>query len=261
MSNKAANIIDGVYITTPMHDRPVFDYLMSFAKTLDHLRDIGLPYKYNFGMHSSNLPLTRNILVHEFLHYSNLSRLLFVDSDMSWKAEDVVKLVNSKSGFVSGACTNRKIPLRFCFKPHLRENGKMWRLPKQNLLEVTDAGTGFLCIHRKIFEYIRSQEPENYYYFTLSNGKEEKIHRFFDFSVTEKNKPEGEDFHFSRKARKYGIKAYVDYSCIIGHIGNYCYSGDPTELFGNVVKDQLPLKEKVANADKQAELNSYNIHA
>ena len=95
----------------------------------------------------------RNHLVARALH-AGADKVFFIDADMSWRAEDFIRLVKSGEPLIGGVYQQRT---RY-FHAQLQFTTKFKTMPPvisdDGYLHVHGMGTGFMCIDRKVFEDI-----------------------------------------------------------------------------------------------------------
>src|SRR5579871_1660104 len=95
-----------VMICTPVARAPCLEYTLAFAETAVHLLQTGIRHASQFVVGSSNLPRARNELVARFLA-SGCDDLIFVDDDMGWKPEAIVRLLASDKEVLGGVGRKR----------------------------------------------------------------------------------------------------------------------------------------------------------
>lgn len=117
------------------------------------------------------------------------THLLFLDSDMSFEKDAVLRLLKRKKDIVGADYRTRKLP---------GENTAQLLLGKGELREAEAVATGFMLINLKVFQKIKTP-----WFFWGEN--------------------EGEDHWFCRKAREVGVKVWCDLGVKLKHIGDYAY--------------------------------------
>lgn len=111
------------------------------------------------------------------------THLLFVDSDMVFEPDDVLKLIEANKD-IAGADYNRR------------------KLPPESSRQGDSVGTGFMLIKLSIFEFL----PEPWFFFESNSDGD---------LVT------GEDFWFCRLAKSKGFE--ISCVGKVGHLGDYIY--------------------------------------
>lgn len=174
----------------------------------------------------------RNVIAHNFLQ-SNCDNLMFIDSDMTFEPEAVLRLMawNQTRGIVAGAYEARKEGKVYILSLD-GGNGtegeqKSIAMDGWGLVKAYRVATGFMMIQRQVFEKLRDAHPE---WEHPDNLEDRKLHSFFDFKVTPTGYI-GEDFLFCDRAREVGTDIWVDPTIKLGHMGIHEYHSD----FGNDV--------------------------
>jgi hypothetical protein len=195
----------------------------------------------------------RNHLVARAL-YEGADKVFFIDSDMSWRAEDFVRLVKSGEPLVAGVYQQRT---RYFHGP-LTFAAKFEQMPPvvdaDGLVRMAGMGTGFMCIDRSVFEKIADAGRAPVYMPKIealkkdnpSNGMVLHYRHYFSFDwlmqPVDDIVPEyrdimdamgypyeteggeryvrlqcGEDFTFCNKARDLGFRVVADPKCRLVH--------------------------------------------
>lgn len=127
------------------------------------------------------------------------THLIFLDADMVYPQDTLVRLLSHKKEIVGGLCFKRWPP----FSPTLFE-GEPYKMtlmdpyPEDSLVEVTATGTGCLLVDCRVFE--------------------DMIYPWWQFDETETGGPVGEDVKFCYKARELGYPVFVDTGLKIEHL-------------------------------------------
>jgi len=161
------------------------------------------------------IPRSRNKIADRALELK-AKYVLFIDSDMVFDEDALMRLLARKQHIVSGLCVNRGEPYRPVVKKIDKDN--QWVLVP-NLQDgkfrddVDGVGCAFLLIDTEVFEKV--DKP----WFAMPAWYEDVM---------------GEDYYFCHKAKKAGYNVCVDCSLIIGHIGEHVYTIDdyPQERYG-----------------------------
>jgi hypothetical protein len=89
--------------------------------------------------------------------------------------------------------------------------------------EVLDAGTGFMCIERSVFDELIAAHPETQYFSDGTNDAGAERHAIFDV-IIENGRYLSEDYTFCRRWQKLGGVIWADVtSPRLGHQGSYTY--------------------------------------
>lgn len=172
----------------------------------------------------SILHKNRNILVDMFLD-SGADYLIFIDSDMGFAPESVLRLIASakvmNADIIGAAGLQKTESRRFCCEllyPLQMHNGT-------NLIQAAGIGTAFLLISRKVLEHLAYPAVK----FKISPASEKFYAQIFENEIDEEGNFWSEDYSFCRKARKAGFSVWLDPSIELSHIGKKEWKGAPIE--------------------------------
>lgn len=201
----------------------------------------GIDIQVNSICGCSVVSRARNMIAHEFLK-SNCDSLLFIDSDMTFDPESVTRLLawNQEKPIVAGAYEARKEGKVYILS--LDGDGDNIVMDDMGLVKAHRVATGFMMIHRKVFESLRDLHPE---WEHKDTNTDDRLYSFFDFKVTPGGYI-GEDFLFCDRAREAGFTVWVDPTIKLGHMGIHEYKSD----FGNdILYPKLkPLSKDMSDA-------------
>lgn len=183
--------------------------------------------KYGFDLQladvsgSSIITRARNMLVDRFMT-SNCTDLLFVDADIHFKQEDVLRLLalSHDKDVVCGAYPRRGGATSFFTDIDYTDDGGVTF--DDGLLRVKRIGTGFMLIRRHVLAKLIEDHPEWRYHVDAMD-----THHFsvFDF----KSSPAGyigEDYLFCDRVREAGFRVHLDPNVNLGHYGQKEFTGD-----------------------------------
>lgn len=156
----------------------------------------GFPYDYDvIFKQGSILHYNREEIVKTAIKLK-CTHLLFVDTDMVFQKDAVLRLLERKKDVIGvNSFTHKEPSLPTAFM----EDGQTG-----NLQRAVHVATGFMLIDLKVFEKIK--EPW-FFWKSDENGQ-----------ITM-----GEDYWFCSKAKEAGFEIWCDLSIPIGHIGNKIY--------------------------------------
>lgn len=222
-----------VMFLTPVHDRTAWQYTRSLIESVVMLERYGVRHAEQMVIGNSNLPRARNELVAEFLA-SEATDCIFVDSDMSWKPEDVIRLLASEQLYV-GAVGKKKVavsdkdPEGWCvrFLPDGRDGLEQDAL---GAIKVAGVGTGMVRISREVFERLAAAHPE-WKRPGLASQKPAVRSWYFKFFRFPEDDDRGEDYFLCDAWRELGGSIWIDPEIRLGHAGSTEFSGDISALF------------------------------
>lgn len=157
--------------------------------------------------------VARNRIANRFLQ-GKTDALVFVDSDMSWKGGDLVRLAKRKQDVVGGTYrTKTNEEVRFHVRGPVRKRGELWN--------VHGLPTGFLKISRRALEKIDAKP--------YRHSETETHYDFFPTGVSNRMMW-GEDYGFCRLWLKSGGKIWLDPTLTLRHHdGMQVFAGDVGE--------------------------------
>ena len=221
-----------VFIATPMARHPVRQYAASMDRTTSHLLKLGIRGYVQSVVGISNLAAARNELVADFLA-SDYTDLLWIDDDMGWEPNDVIRLLASDKPVIGGVGAKKRAAAdtdlaKWCMR--LNPNLPLVQ-DEMGAIEVEAVGTGFLKIERGVFEALAAAHPEwkRRGHASMPPKVREKYYGFYLFEDTFEEW--GEDFRFCREWAALGGKTYIDPAIKLVHVGECEYSGNLSALF------------------------------
>lgn len=244
-----------LFISTPMYGgqcagvytKSTNDLSMACAK-------YGIDLKFYYLFNESLITRARNYCVDEFLR-SDYTHMMFIDSDIGFEVKDVLTLLHlceddQTYGVVTGPYPKKTISWEkikaavdagfadqspfnlehfvgdYAFNP--AEGATKFSLLEP--VEIREGGTGFMMIHRSVFEKYAAAYPELKYrpdHIRSANfdGSRE-ITAFFDCVIDKTTKRYlSEDYMFSQYARQAGVKIWMCPWMHLKHVGTYTFGG------------------------------------
>ena len=165
----------------------------------------------------------RSRIANFFINNTDFEYLFFLDSDVGFEADDVLKLLSYNKEMVCGAYPMKTVPLKWNFtitEPRQREG---------DLVAIDKIGIGFSLIHRDVFIRIAKKYPELKYIptneSTTHNPTEAEFnnsyHYFHEMRQGDIYLPE--DLSFFTRARSVGMQAWMDTSINLCHVGSHVF--------------------------------------
>jgi len=185
----------------------------------------------------------RNALVKQFMD-SDSTELLFIDSDINFTSEDVLRIMalGSDKDVLCGCYPRRSNDKMFITDLYYNEHGGI-ELTDEGLLRILRAGPGFMFIRRHVIQKLIDDHPE-WKYFTNMDGSHH--YSIFDFRTTPMGYM-GEDYNFCDRVRESGFKIYLDPETNLGHIGFTEFTGNFGEQVLKPMIEDTISQLKVAN--------------
>lgn len=195
----------------------------------------------------------RNELVNNFLE-SQGTHLMFIDADIGFNPNDVLHMVMADKDVVAGA-----YPLKIhdwdavkkassagnldpkelersatqyvinIHKPDPEMVGQTVDVEiKEGLVEVWDAGTGFMLIKREVIEKMIEAYPETLYYSDKNMSEileRRKRYALFDTMIDADQRYLSEDYTFCRRWQALGGKIHLSVGTVLNHVGTTTFRG------------------------------------
>ncbi len=153
----------------------------------------------------------RNIATHEFLE-SKCDRMLMIDGDMVFTREHVNMILSHDVPIVGGVYCKKKLGLHLVLDSDSVFSKTPMAANVNPLVEVNWTGTGFMMIHRSVFEKMKPNAPE-------CEMEGMRMNAFWRNELG----GHGEDVNFCNAWRALGGKVFVDQRCTLQHEGHAVY--------------------------------------
>jgi hypothetical protein len=217
-----------VFIALPAYDFKVsLKLAVSLAKFTQAAVKHGIDVQIGSVCGCSVVSRARNLLAQDMLE-SSCTELLFIDSDINFEPDDILRLMawvsDPKKGIVAGVPRIRDVNPVYIATLDQDENNEL-TMNRMGLVRAERVATAFMMVRRDVFETLEREHPEWAYY---DKRSDRNLTCMFDFKVTEEGYI-GEDFLFCDRARAHGFEVWVDPTIKLGHMGIQEYLGD----FGN----------------------------
>lgn len=184
----------------------------------------------------------RNLAVARFYQKTQATHFLFIDADIHFDPEAVMRLIRSDHD-VAVAAYPKKCVMWDAVDEHFRtgQTGKdpsrvaaslVMNFKYQNtqivngFAEVLDGPTGFMLIKRDVFTKMHERYPELLCVNDHQNKDLDTYHAVFDCMIDPESKRYlSEDYAFCRRWQQMGGKIYADVMTVLGHVGNIRFQG------------------------------------
>ena len=259
-----------IFVATPMYGGMCSGmYTRSAIDTTTLAARYGIDLKFFYLFNESLITRARNYLVDEFLRAEQYTHLMFVDSDISWDPNDLISLAalcdEDKHPVIGGPYPKKTIawekvrnavdaglgdnsPLDlekytgdFVFNP----TGGNSRISLVEPVDVLETGTGFMMIHRSVFEKFKETYPK--YSYKPDHNRTEHfkgdryIHAYFDTIIdndvwmgkgasNSSDRYLSEDYMFCQLVRKMGLSVWLCPWMVIQHVGHFVFNGNMKDL-------------------------------
>jgi len=249
------------FIATPCYGGQLNEpYFRSVIKMMTFFNGHQIPLAFGTIANESLVTRARNVLVAYFLA-SDYTHLMFIDADIEFQTEDVLKLYAHKKDVVVGAYPKKGVAwdrirsnlsdpankdkelsdrdmasfgsdyaINFKFV-----NKEQKTIGVENgLIKLHDAGTGFMMISREaILKMIKAYPELKYNNDVNINNADLKDHFYalFDTMIDPVDRRYlSEDYTFCRRWQEIGGDVWLDPSISLNHYGHFCFQGNPEAI-------------------------------
>ena len=183
----------------------------------------------------------RNVSVGRFMQKSDAELFLFVDADIDFEPESVIRLIESGHD-ISVACYPKKCIFWDQAKDAVQQNidknmamvssslvvnfGAQNRQIENGFIEVLDGPTGFMLIKREVFKKMEEHYTDLNCVNDHQNRDFDNYCALFDCMIDPVSRRYlSEDYAFCRRWQQMGGKIHADVNTTLGHVGNLPFSG------------------------------------
>ena len=247
-----------LFIATPMYGGQCGGgYTKSIADLMVLCTKYQIECKLFFMFNESLITRARNYLADEFLR-SELTHLMFIDSDITFNAQDVLLMLHLSEGdkdvlcgpYPKKAISWEKVKMAvdkgfadddpnrleafvgdYVFNP----KGGAQSIPLGEPAEVLEIGTGFMMIRRKTFEVFRDKFPQ--YHYKPDHVRTEhfdgsrEIMMYFQAEIDPESKRYlSEDYWFCQKVQEAGLRTWLCPWMKLQHVGTMIFGGSLVDI-------------------------------
>jgi len=236
-----------VFVGMPCYDSVKRETVMALLKLFDQFRTTGIKAQFR-TINSSLVTHGRNMVTCGFLH-SGYDYLLFIDADVSFEPEAVIRMLVTKKDVI---CTPYRLKLRDMkvkYPVSFKDAKKIdiEELGMVDIVEIEAGPAGLMLIHRKVFE--RLMKKNSNYKITIPDHKlkemndevmgvpttedpiSQYLYNFWDTSFyLSSGAWKGEDLAFCDLVRGAGFKIYANIDSETTHHGAYSWKGRFKEI-------------------------------
>jgi len=219
-----------------------------------------VPLAFGTIANESLVTRARNVLLAYFLS-SDYTHLLFIDADIEFQVEDVIKLYAHDKDVIVGAYPKKGVSWQrikdnmqapsneakqftdkeiaaygsdyaINFKFTNREERTIQ--VENGVVKLHDAGTGFMMIKREAILKLLKAYPELKYNndVQINNANiTDNFYALFDTMIDPIDKRYlSEDYTFCRRWQEIGGDIWLDPSISLNHYGHFCFQGNPSAI-------------------------------
>ena len=201
-------------------------FFISMLKFMAAANKLGLNFTVDTMVNESLITRGRNNLVAKFLFNQAATHLMFIDVDLGFDPEAIIRLLLANQDVVGGVYPMKRIPIRYVI------NTVPNPVTMGDLVEVSTLGTGFMMVKRHVIEQLISLHPELKYRDNIGIGAqyEPLMYGLFDTMIDKDDNYLSEDWTFCYLWRMAGGKIFADTGIKLDHTGYHKYAGDLDEL-------------------------------
>ncbi len=228
-----------IYVATPAYGGLVYaGYLTSLMKFERLCKTKGIKVDYEFCYNESLIPRARNTLCHTFMTHTNYTHLLFLDADIEFDPEDVLRLLEANKPIIGGMYPKKKIDWQkmaefinknknieytsellklLCKEPVtiLLNDGDLDM--GKHIIQTRYIGTGIMLIQRSVFDEMKKKYPLDVY-----DCMGTHYFRYFDTEL-KYGVYLSEDYWFCDRWRELGGEVFLMPNFKCKHWGSYAY--------------------------------------
>lgn len=271
------------FIATPCYGGQLTEpYFRSTVKLLTFFNQHKIPLAFGTIANESLVTRARNVLLAYFLN-SDYTHLMFIDADIEYKVEDILKLYIHNKDVVVGAYPKKGVNWHHIKESILTDPARQ-HTPQQigalgsdyainfkfkdrqaktvavenGLIELHDAGTGFMMIKREAILRMIEKYPELKYNNDVQmNGVDLKdnFYALFDTMIDPVDKRYlSEDYTFCRRWQAMDGDIWLDPSISLNHYGSFCFQGNPEMIIqfdntASLTSSKVQAEEEVMEVD------------
>jgi hypothetical protein len=214
-----------IFIALPAYDFKVsLKLAVSLARFAQAAPQHGIDIQIGSICGCSVVSRARNLLVKDMLE-SDCDYLIFIDSDINFEPEDILRLMawasDPRKGIVAAVPRTRSEDKVYIANLDYDEQGEL-TMNGMGLVRAERVATAFMMVRREVFVTMEAAHPDWKYY---DKRSDRVLPCLFDFKLTEEGYI-GEDFLFCDRARELGFEVWVDPSITLGHMGVQEYVGN-----------------------------------
>lgn len=224
-----------IMICSPIARNPTWQFTSSLVSTILFLNHHGIRCSYQFVIGSSVVAKARNELVAHFL-CSDCTDLLFVDDDMEWEPNSVLRLLGSDKPLIGGVGRQRvqkpnSDPAVWCWRHIPTEDGSL-NADDMGAVEVMGFGAAFMLINRGVFFALAKAHPD-WKRPGAHDWPQDVRDNYFEFFRQDhegSGRETSEDYVFCDRWRDLGNSVWVDPEITLGHVGSWNFRGSVAEI-------------------------------
>jgi hypothetical protein len=250
-----------IFIATPCYGGQIGEpYFRSMMRLAILCNKYDIQFTVSTLANESLITRGRNTLVSFFMEHPEATHLFFIDADIEFDPNDLLRMVAYDRPITVGAYPKKAINWNSIIDASRRneeetaetieghssnyvvnfdfvknEEGKPTPQIqiRDNLIKLKDAGTGFMCIKKEVVQQMFDAHPELKYANDINVDKkfEKHMYALFDTMIDpESRRYLSEDYTFCRLWQNMGGEVFLDPRTALNHVGHYTFRGNIRKL-------------------------------
>lgn len=250
-----------IFIATPCYGGQIGEpYFRSMMRLAILCNKYDIQYTISTLANESLITRGRNTLVSFFMEHPEATHLFFIDADIEFDPNDLLRMVAYDKPITVGAYPKKAInwgSIIEASRTNLEETPETIEghssnyvvnfdfvkddegnpIPQiqitDNLIKLKDAGTGFMCIKKDVIQQMFDKHPELKYANDINVDQkfEKHMYALFDCIIDpESRRYLSEDYTFCRRWQDMGGEVYLDPRTALNHVGHYTFRGNIRKL-------------------------------
>ena len=225
-----------VYVATPCYYMMRIETCVSLIDTFSTLGKHGRECKFK-SVKTSLVTHGRNLLTAGFLN-SGFDYMLFVDADVEFKPEAVMRMLVPKKDIVCTPYRVKNEPAVMEYAVKFKDKNDIKILP-WDIVEIEEGPAGLMLIHRRVYERLMKERSDLKIKFDKPTRKkmneeigaaddaiDKYMYNFWDTTFClEDGEWKGEDLSFCELARDHRFRIYANLDSETTHHGSYGWKG------------------------------------
>jgi len=271
------------FIATPCYGGQLTEpYFRSVIKLMTFFNGHKIPLAFGTIANESLVTRARNVLLAYFLN-SDYTHLMFIDADIEFQVDDILKLWMHDKEVVVGAYPKKGVNWNHIKEAILMDPSKQHTSQQigalgsdyainfqfidkdrkqvgveNGLIKLHDAGTGFMMIKRDAILKLIKEYPEMKYNNDVQMGGvdlKDHFYALFDTMIDPVDKRYlSEDYTFCRRWQGMKGDIWLDPSISLNHYGSFCFQGNPEMIIQyNQIGETAPPSTRSVTVDKTKE--------
>lgn len=223
----------GVLFGVPCYGGQIFDPCMhGLRETKERFEQLGIGFNIVTIRNESLVQRARHHIIAHFLS-SQCDRLIFVDADIGFTADQVLRLLAHDVDVVGGMYRKKSLDrVDYAANLLLNPDGTVRQNEETGALLARHVATGFMCIRRGVLDRLIAAYPQLRYRLHPDPNRTPALGEYawalMDPFIDQHTLDYlSEDYAFCERWRAIGGECWVDPGLLLEHWGTMCLAGDP----------------------------------